>query len=129
MKRILAVAAALLCGGMLNAGAAEAQCGQKCTTVVDADLNIIGYGCVQDSDSRNTCTATASTCALERCGGSSSLILDSKGTALASARVCGDQLRDFELVAVVPAETATWTEIEAKVGLTKRPMRSASATD
>jgi hypothetical protein len=127
MKRILGLALALFCAAMVYSPGAAAQCGQSCQTLYDLESKeVVGFACVTNTDSRNTCTATASTCALERCGGSS-MILDAKGTLLASAQLCGDEVRDIQAVAVVAAKPEAWMEAAASVTVTKKPREARPA--
>lgn len=101
MRRVIGVAAALICAVLAFAPRAEAQCGQKCTPMVGLDGRQIGWGCVLDQDTNATCVATTANCSQNPCGGSLALILDSKGVALASAQLCSGQVREVRQVRVV----------------------------
>jgi hypothetical protein len=102
MKRILGLAFVLLCAGAVHATRAEAQCGASCTPIVSADLKVIGWGCVENPDSRTTCSATSRGCSQNDCSGGA-MILDTKGAVLASAQICGGKVREVRHVNVVPA--------------------------
>lgn len=105
MKRLLGLLAAFICTSSVIAPGVEAQCFERCTTVVNEALEVIGYGCVSDSDFRTTCTATAFRCTSDSCGGVG-LIMDIQGTALASAQVCGSEMGDLTHLHGVPARPA-----------------------
>lgn len=102
MKRILGLAVLLLCANALHGTSAMAQCGASCSPVVNADLKIIGWGCVENPDNPQTCRATTRGCTMESCGGLA-VIRDTKGTVLASAELCGRKVREIRHVAIVPA--------------------------
>jgi hypothetical protein len=121
MKRILALAFALLCASALHGTRAAAQCGATCTPIVGADGKLAGWGCVEDPDSRTTCTATSRGCSLNDCGGLA-VIRDTKGAVLASAELCGRKVREIRHVAVVPVSQPTAPlRLAALTGLPDRP--------
>lgn len=111
MRRMIELAAAMLVACFFLAPAAEAQCGESCTTIVGVNGEIVGYGCVIDSDSNTTCSATSSRCSENSCfAAGMALILDSKGTALASAQLCSGRVREIRHVPVARTDTKTTGE-------------------
>jgi hypothetical protein len=105
MKRMLGLAATLACLSWIGAADAAAQCGEQCTPIVNDALEVIGYGCAFAPDFQTTCTATAFRCTSNSCG-AVGLIVDMKGTALASAQMCDGKVRGLARIRVVPATAA-----------------------
>lgn len=101
MKRILGLAVLLVCASAVHGTRAAAQCGASCTPISGTNGQI-GWGCVENPDSRTTCTATSRACSMNDCGGLA-VIRDTKGAVLASAELCGRKVREIRHVAVVPA--------------------------
>jgi hypothetical protein len=108
MKFVLTLFAALVCISGAAVSPVSAQCGQECQTLTDLETGQwVGYACVQNRDSLSLCTTSARSCMITPCSGMG-FILDSKGSAVAQARICKGQLRGVESITVVSArEPAT----------------------
>lgn len=126
MRRILSIAAVLVCALGAYAPRAEAQtCGARCESIRDLTTGQhIGYGCVTDLTEPSKCTATGTTCTLQMCGGSLALIVDSKGTALAAAQLCSGQVREVRHIGVTRLEPRANPESAVRTASAVRWRRS-----